>query len=244
VRLSSLEGLWEDENPRLIDPLVVLLRSDPSPLVRAASATALGRFLLLGEVEKINRQRRDQVYSALMGALISTPPGSVIYQHALESLAYVSNEEVEQLIREAYASENQALRVTAVLAMGRSGDRQYSDVIHKELPNVLPAMRLEAARAAGELEISDAVPELGKLLDDPDPEVALVAIGALGQIGGESARQILQRAAESDDDEIVEAAEEALAEDEFLHGDIKLSNDLFDEIGFGGASHTDDDDAA
>src|SRR5437016_6149461 len=25
VRLSSVEGLWEDENPRLIDPLVVLL---------------------------------------------------------------------------------------------------------------------------------------------------------------------------------------------------------------------------
>jgi HEAT repeat protein len=128
--------------------------------------------------------------------------------------------------------------------MGRSSDRQYSDVVRKELHNVLPAMRLEAARAAGELEVSEAVPELGRLLDDPDPEVAMVAIGALGQIGGESARQILQRAGESDDDEIVEAAEEALAEDEFLHGDIKLSNDLFDEIGLGGASHTDYDDAS
>src|SRR6266508_6153918 len=38
VRLSSVEGLWEDETPSLIDPLAVLWRSDPSPLVRAASA--------------------------------------------------------------------------------------------------------------------------------------------------------------------------------------------------------------
>ena len=93
----------EDETPSLIDPLVILLRSDPSSLVRAACATALGRFLLLGEMERITRARRDQVYSALMGVILTSPPDSVVYQHALESLAYTSNEEVESLISEAYA---------------------------------------------------------------------------------------------------------------------------------------------
>lgn len=240
VRLSAVEGLWEDESLSLIDLLVVLVRSDPSPLVRAASATALGRFLYLGEVEKISRYRRDQVYSALMGALMSAPPGSVIYQQALESLAYVSNEEVERLIREAYASENQALRATAVFAMGRSNEHKYSDLVRRELHSVLPSMRVEAARACGELEIAAAVPELGRLLEDPNDDVVVTAIGALGQIGGDEARKILERAAASDDEEIAEAAEDALADDEFMHGDLKFSTSWFDDLRQDGVGEKDD----
>jgi HEAT repeat protein len=217
------------------------LRNDPSPLVRAASATALGRFLYLGEMEKISQHRRDQVYSALMGALMNSAPGSVVYQHALESLAYVSNEEVERHIREAYASDNQALRVTAVVAMGRSNDHKYSPLVRRELHNVLPAMRVEAARACGELEVAEAVPDLARLLEDPDGEVAVTAIGALGQIGGDEARKLLERAAASDDDEISEAAEDALAEDEFLHGDLKFTTLWFEDLRKDGAGDKSDD---
>ena len=236
VRLSSVEGLWEDETPSLVDPLVILLRSDPSPLVRAACATALGRFLLLGEMERITRARRDQVYSALMGVILTSPPDSVVYQHALESLAYTSNEEVESLISEAYASENMALRVSAVFAMGRSSNKQYSDVVRKELTSVLPAMRAEAARACGELEVAEAVPELSKLIDDSDTDVTTAALIALGQIGNDEARHLLEHAAESDDEEIATTAEEALAELDLLHGDIKFSTLWFDEMGRDGVS--------
>jgi HEAT repeat protein len=231
VRLSSVEGLWEDETPSLIDALAILLRSDPSPLVRAACATALGRFLLLGEMERISRARRDQAYSALMGAILTSRPDSVVYQHALESLAYTSNEEVERLIREAYASENMALRVSAVFAMGRSSDKQYSSVVRKELTSVLPAMRAEAARACGELEVSEAVAELIKLTDDTETDVIVAALTALGQIGGDEARHLLEHAVDSDDEEIAATAEEALAELDLLHGDVKFSTLWFDELG-------------
>jgi HEAT repeat protein len=240
VRLSSVEGLWEDETPGLVDLLVILLRSDPSSLVRAASATALGRFLLLGELEKVSRQRRDQAYSALMGALLTSPPGSIIYLNALEAVAYAANEEVDRLIRGAYASENPAMRMSAVIAMGRTSDRQYADMVRSELHNVLPTMRAEAARASGELEVAEAVPDLSKLIDDPDPAVVLAAIGALGQIGGDEARRTLEQAVKSDHEEFAEAAEEALAEDEFLHGDIKFSTLWFEELGGGEAGARDD----
>ena len=230
VRLPSVEGLWEDETPGLVDPLVVVLRSDPSPLVRAASATALGRFLYLGEMERITRSRRDQVYSALMGAIITSSPGSVVYQHALESLAYASNEEVERLIREAYASDNLALRVTAVFAMGRSSDKQYTNLVRGELFNVLPAMRAEAARACGELEVAEAAPDLGKLMADPDQEVIFAAIEALGQIHTDEAKHLLEHAADSNVEEIAEAAEDALAEHDLMSGDLKFSTMWFDEL--------------
>lgn len=55
VRAAAIEGLWENEDQALIGPLVHLLRADEATYVRAAAAIALGRFVLLGELEEIDR---------------------------------------------------------------------------------------------------------------------------------------------------------------------------------------------
>jgi HEAT repeat protein len=241
VRLASIEGLWEDESPALIDSLVILLRSDPSAVVRAAAATSLGRFVYLGEIEQINRHRRDQVYSALMGAIITNPPGSLINNRALESLSFTSNEQVEQLIKDAYASEDPGLRVSSVVAMGRSNDRHYAPLVLKQLHNVLPNMREAAARASGELEVKEAVPVLGKLIDDPETDVILAAIDALAEIGGDDAKKLLEDTTHSDDVDIAAAAQEALEEFEFMHGDIKFATEWFDDLSANGSEDEDHD---
>lgn len=230
VRLAAVNGLSEDENPDLIDLFAVILRSDPSDRVRAAAATALGRFMYQGVMDRLSARRRDQVYSALMGALISSAEQSRARRAALRALAWVSNDEVDLRIRDAYASDYLPLRVSAVFSMGRSNDRRYQHVVLGELTSVTPAMRREAARAAGELELREAVPALRQLIDDPVPDVRRAAVRALGQIGGDDARQALQAAARSNDPEIADTAEEALAEYEFLHGDLKFSIGPFDEF--------------
>ena len=240
VRLASVEGLAEDETASLIDPLAVLLRSDPSEVVRAACATKLGDFMLLGELEKINRYRRDQVYSALMGAILANEPATLVYHRALESLAYVANEQIEQLIRDAFASDSPDLRVAAVCSMGRSNDRQYSEVVLKQVQAVYPAMRGAAARACGELEVAAGVPVLGKLIGDSDNDVSLAAIISLAEIGGDDARRILEGVTKSSDEELAVAAGEALEEFDFLHGDIKFDTSWFDEVGAGEHDHEQD----
>jgi HEAT repeat protein len=230
VRLSAVNGLGEDESPDMIDVFAVILRSDPSDRVRAAAATALGRFMYQGVMNKLSKRRHDQVYSALMGALISSPEQSRARRAALRSLAYVSNDEVDLRIRDAYASEHLPLRISAVFSMGRSNDRRYQHVVLGELTSVTPIMRREAARAAGELELREAVPTLKQLIDDPVADVRRAAVRALGQIGGDDSRQALEAAAQSNDPEIAGAAEEALAEYEFLYGDLKFSMGPFDEF--------------
>jgi HEAT repeat protein len=240
VRLASVEGLWEDETTQLIDPLAAMLRDDPSEVVRAVCAAKLGEYLLQGELDRISRYRRDQVYSALMGTILVSDPGSIVYQRALEGLAYVSNEQVEQLIREAYESDNLDLKVSAVLAMGRSSDHKYSDLVLEQLHSVQPAMRIEAARACGELEVTAAVPVLGMLIDDTETGLSFVVIAALGQIGGDEAKRLLEQAAKSDDEDIVSAAEEALDEYDLLHGDIKFNTSWIDEVRAGGHEHDTD----
>lgn len=229
VRLASVEGLFEDEHPSLITPLIAMLREDPSPTVRAAAAESLGRFVYAGELDRLSDARRSQVYAALMRALLTSPTGSLLHRRALESLAYVSNEEVDLQIRDAYYSDNDLLRLSAVIAMGRSNNRDYCAIVRSELHSVSPAVRREAAIASGELEDEEAVPDLAKLLEDPVESVRFAALDALALIGGEQAKQVLTAAADSDDVVLAEYAEQALEEFEFWHGEMDFPLALFDE---------------
>ncbi|NLE99628.1 MAG: HEAT repeat domain-containing protein, partial [Anaerolineales bacterium] len=125
------------------------------------------------------------------------------------------------------AAPHEKTRVSAVFAMGRSASHRWDSQVRQELFSPNPEMRYEGARACGEIGIDEAVPELEELADDVDPEVQEAALWALGQIGGSRARQVLERYALSENEAAREAAEAALAEFEFLHGDLA---DLFDRL--------------
>jgi len=62
------------------------------------------------------------------------------------------------------------------------------------------------------LRVSEAVSPLIKLVEDVDREVQEAAIWALGQIGGRRARRVLESCAQSEDETLQAAAEDALAE--------------------------------
>lgn len=229
VRLAAIEGLFEEEHHSLINPLIAVLQNDPAEFVRAAAAQSLGRFVLLGEKDGMTAPRKEQVYAALMRALLTEPASSTVHRRALESLAYVTNEEIDLQIRDAFNAQDDLLRLSAIVAMGRSSNRAYADLVRSELHSLSPAVRREAARASGNLEDEDAVPALAQLLDDPDPSVRFVALDALAEIGGKDAKRLIEAAAESDDEEFAMHAEEALEEMEFWHGELDFSLALFDE---------------
>jgi HEAT repeat protein len=229
VRLAALDGLFEDEHHSLIKPLMTLLKDDPSEAVRAAAAQSLGRFVLLGEKDGMTAPRKEQVYTALMRALLIEPAGSIVHRRALESVAYVSNDEIDLRIRDAFNSEDDLLRLSAIVAMGHSSNRAYVELVRSELRSLSPAVRREAARAAGSLEDGEAVTDLAQLLDDPDESVKLVTLDALAEIGGKDARRLLEAAMASEDEEFAAHAEKALEELDFWHGEIDFSLALFDE---------------
>lgn len=232
VRQAAVEGLWEEEDVRLIPRLVKLFREDQSPGVRAAAAEMLGRFMLLGELEKIRSRPYQEVYQALLAGYTSSAECDEVRRRALESLAYSGEEKVATLIDEAYRHPDEESRLSAIFAMGRSADERWATFVLEELLNPNPAMRYEAARACGKLALEEAVPPLIDHVDDVDIQVQEAAIWALGQIGGEEARGMLESCLEAHNEAQREAAREALRELEFFHGD--LSNvlfpfDLFDE---------------
>ncbi|PMP84716.1 MAG: PBS lyase [Roseiflexus castenholzii] len=205
VRASAIEGLWE------CDGLPVLRRMQ----VRAAAAMALGRFAYMAEIEEIDAVYGQQVHDALLALIRDPAQPTEVRRRAIESAGYfAASDAVQQQIELAYASSDQLMRESALTAMGRSMLPRWLPIVSRELESPSPALRYEAARAAGEMAdlARSLVARVVRLCNDADTEVALAAIWALGQIGGETARRTLQRMSGSDDEARSQAAAEALDE--------------------------------
>lgn len=227
VRASAINGLWENEDPNLIGPLVHLLRADESVEVRAAAAIALGRFIYLGEIEKIDQRWAILAEEALLETIHQAREDIEVRRRAIESIAYSSEAGVVQIIENAYYDPDEKMQASAIFAMGRSADARWQSRVVAELDNGNSEIRFEAARACGELEAAKAVPDLVKLIEyDPDLEVQEMAIWALGRIGGPTAREILEACLESEVETLALAAEEALDELNLFSDSFEF--DLFD----------------
>jgi HEAT repeat protein len=227
TRAAAVRGLWEDDDPDLIGPLVQMMHNDPSVPVRAAAATGLGGFVFAGELEELDSALAMRAEEALLAVLADESVPLEVRRRALESIAFSGEAGVRQLIEDAYYAPDEPMRVSALFAMGRSADIRWRPLVRAELQNPSAAMRAEAAVACGELEAKSALNDLLALLNDREPAVRLAAIFALGRIGGEDARDALETVILGDNPDEVEAAEQALEEMQFYDQVNAIS--LFDE---------------
>ena len=235
VRATAIGGLWENEDPAFINPFLRLLRADPSALVRAAAATALGRYVLAGELEQLDAAIAARVLTELLTRFYMVDEMIDVRRRAIESAAYACAPEVSEALEMAYYDDDARMQASAVFGMGRSCDRRWRAIVLKELKSASPAMRYEAARASGELGLRQAVPTLAQLIEDADVQIHQASIWALGQIGGPDAKRILGDAYADADEETVDALDEAMAEIALQEGSLdltlyELDEDLVDEL--------------
>ena len=210
VREKAIEGLWECDDRALVLPLARLLTEDPSDRVRAAAAMALSKFSVLAQRGKILSKDGERIRESLTSAIRNSRETQEVRRRAVEAVAPFDTQEVHQIIREAYVSDQLEMKCSAVYAMGKSCNPQWLSTILHELRNPHPAMRYEASNACGEMGEEDAVPHLIQLFKDDDHQAQTSAIAAVGAIGGSLAKRALLGCLKSSDDLVVEAAEEAL----------------------------------
>lgn len=225
VRVAAVEGLWENESPRMLRRLLEMIKNDPSVEVRTAVAISLSHFVYLSILQEVPEADGAALERVLTEIVLDPNQHLEVRRRALEAAGYFSglNDAVALEIERCYASDEQLLRESALVAMGRSMQERWLPTIQSALDHVSPALRYEAARAAGEMGEygKPLVPRLVKLADDEDSEIALAAIWALGQVGGDAARRTLKRLCKHTDPTRSQAAEEALGEltlDESLFG--------------------------
>ena len=215
VREQATRALWECEDRVIIRPLIALLKDDPSPQVRAAAATSLGKFAEMAQAGKLLVRDGDRVLEALLSAVGDDGGDLEVRRRAIEAVASFSAPVIEQIIRDAYYNEIPKLKQSAIFAMGRSSNTQWLPLVLQEMDHDSPAIRFEAANACGQLGDESTIPHLLRLIKDDDFQVQTSAVQALGYIGGPLAKRALLHCLKLEDEGLEEAAQAALSVIEF-----------------------------
>ncbi|HEY2982281.1 MAG TPA: HEAT repeat domain-containing protein, partial [Anaerolineales bacterium] len=201
VRTRAIRLLAECEDPKLVRSYIQLLNSDPDASTRAEAATALGQFVMRGELDEIPPSAHREAEDALLKSL-NDDKNIEVRRRSLESLGFSSRPELPTLIESAYHREDQEWVASALFAMGRSADDRWDDQVANMLLSDEPAVQLAAVQAAGELGLASAAPILLKLLEDEEDAGQIeAAIWSLSQIGGEDARLYIQSVIDLAEDE-------------------------------------------
>ena len=193
-----------------------MLMADTDKETRAEAASALGRYVELGELEEISAALHRRVEDALLEKA-NGEDELAVRRNALEALGFSSRPEVVTLIESAFHRENPDWQASALFAMGRSSDERWEEHVLLRLHDVNPVVRLAAVKAAGELRLASARLLLFEVLEDEDEEdVTTAAIWSLSQIGGEDARLYIQNLLDlAEEDEDVQFLQDALDNLEF-----------------------------
>ena len=229
IRAAAIRLLAECEDVKLIPVYAKMLASDPDVAVRAEAANILNLYVDLGEQEEISEKALRQAEDALLAAVHDD--SATVRRRVIESLGYSSRPEVPPLIEAAFDRGTSDWLASALTAMGRSQDARWIEPIISMLLNDDPAVRLEAARAAGELELDEArMPLLRLLEEEEDEEVISAAIWSLSQIGGEDVRIYLEHLLDTTEDE--DEVEIAFLEDAIANLSFTEDLEKFDLLAF------------
>ena len=215
LREAAIEASWMDESVELMNRLLPMATVDSSPAVRAAAVSALGRFILQAELGKFSPMQARQAERIALKLYQNANEDVRVRCRALEAIANSSRPEVVGMIQESYQNGDARLRAAAIYAMGKSCDARWASAVLRELGSDDPGIRFESIRAAGELGIEEAVPQISKLVAEADRQTLEMAIWSLGEIGSGESRRVLEQlfkyAEELEDDSLIEQVEDALA---------------------------------
>ncbi len=226
VRVAGVELLWTDETPQTMRQLLQVAANDSDSAVRASALSGLGRFILLGEYGDIPAALAKRAQDLALRLHQDRDQPLEVRRRALEALANSSHPMVSSLIRAAYADGNHDLKIGALFAMGRSCSSIWRDILLEELSSGDDESVYEAIQACGQIQIAEGVQRIGELTLSEDREIQLMAIWALGEIGGKHAFEILSSLAEARDDELGPVIGEALDSASFSMSFARLGSDL------------------
>lgn len=229
VRQAAIELLWEDDGRSLLEQLAHIAQNDSVVEVRAEATKSLGRFVLMGEMGDFPEQTVSILQDVLLEIIANKDENIMVRRFAIESIANCTRKELPKLIAEAYHSSDSDMRLSAVIAMGRSCDSRWENEILEELFNSDEDMRIAAIRSAGELQFSEGVGQIIKNIRDGEREEQEVAIWSLGEIGGKEAVRVLESlqegAEDAEDIDLLDLIDEAI-------GNANLANSDFGLIDF------------
>ncbi len=217
---AELAGDYNVMNPMIAETLLAIVCSSLEPVgLRGEAALSIGTALEHADTMGFEEPEEIIISEALferakesLRRLFEDPQLPVeLRRQLLEASVHAPEDWHQQVVRDAYVSDDYAWRLTAVFCMQFISG--FEDQILESLQNPDLEIHYQAVCAAGNWGLKDAWPHITQLLDSAQTEKALLlaAIAAVPAIRPEAAEDILEEFAGHEDDEISETAMEALA---------------------------------
>ena len=207
--------------------LTVVCSADEPDQLRARAAISLGPVLEQADTDgfedpddvPITEGTFRNILDSMEKLYLDNSIPKEVRRRILEASVRAPETWHQDAIRNAYSSGDKEWMLTAVFSM--RWVRGFDDQILLALKSVDPEIHYEAVNAAGNWELDAAWSHIVELVNDahtPKP-LLLAAIGAVSSIRPAEAREILVDLADSDDEEIAEAANEAMVAAEAASGE-------------------------
>jgi hypothetical protein len=207
-------------NDDLADALMAIIRhADEPEKLRARAAISLGAVLEQADTDgfedpddvPISERTFRNIQDTLHRLYLDNSNPKEVRRRILEASVRAPKDWHQNAITAAYSSGDKDWMLTAVFSMRwvRGFDKQILEALRSADPEI----QYQAVNAAGNWELDAAWLRIVVLLNDAGTSkpLLLAAIGAASSIRPQEAREILIDLAASDDEEIAEAADEAIA---------------------------------
>jgi HEAT repeat protein len=207
-------------NDELADELLVIVGDDKeSDSLRARAAISLGPALEYAFIDgfedpddvPISENKFHEIQESLCNLYLNTDVPKEVRRRVLEASVRAPQDWHPNAIWEAYASADKSWRLTAVFCMRfvRGFEEQILEALDTESQDI----HYEAVCAAGNWEVDAAWSHIVALITakDTDKYLLMAAIEAVAGIRPQEAAEILLELTQSEDEDIAEAASEAMA---------------------------------
>ena len=219
-------------NEALVDALLSILQNnDETEELRGKAAISLGPVLDYAHTEgfddlddvPISENTFRNIQEALRSLYLDTAVSKHVRRRILEASVRAPQDWHQDAVRATYSSDDEDWRLTAVFSMRwvRGFDNQILEALESNNQDI----HYQAICAAGNWEVDAAWSHVSRLVSAQvtDKSLLLAAIDAVASIRPQEAGVILVNLTNSDDEDIVEAAHEAMVMAEGL-SNIEFDN--------------------
>ena len=207
-------------NDALANGLLSILRSgDNSEELRGRAAISLGPILELADEDgfedpdyvRISKQTFFTIQKTLRKLYMDTGIPKEVRRSVLEASVRSPQDWHRDVVRAAYAGDDEDWKLTGVFSMRYI--LGFDDQILESLDSNNPDIHYEAICAAGNWGVARSWPHILELLNSEETEkdLLIASIEAAAGINPAEAGEVLLYFTDSDDEDIVDAAHEAIA---------------------------------
>ena len=225
---AELAGDFTVISDELVGALLSILRSGVEPdELRCQAAISLGPALESADTDgfddpddvPITEQTFHMIQESLRKLYMDADVPKNVRRRILEASVRAPQDWHQDAVRAAYSSDDGDWTLTAVFGMRFV--RGFDEQILEALKNANPDVHYEAVCAAGNCGVDAAWPHITALVTSKATEkpLLLAAIDAVTSIRPREAGGIIVHLTDSDDEDIAEAADEAMAMAEGYLGD-------------------------